>query len=307
MFIRCLSCRGVTWVEGDCRQYNVLDCSNCSHAIQLRNVTTQDAKTRFEDAVCFAETSGIDLPSANSVLLGVMTLREALSIQGKSTPLPSDSPSTMELAANEALRSLEQQRAKRSVVKLVAIQPRIPENHSRAALFAAFGMLAASIVLGVVGWNNWSKEIESARAMESRHAAKDPGTTPADTTAVQQQDRTRPLARVRQDRDARVVQVIGRTPESVLRAFCAESGEPGRYEPLELASTKPHRIGARVGILRDYQDLSRSYAIWIQQRRTDRRWVAGSGKEPLKPFAVDSDRVGETKVELSADEPDRSS
>lgn len=298
MYIRCFVCRGVTWVEGDCRQQCVIDCSNCCHPLQLRNVTTQDSQKRFEDAVCFAEASRIDLPSANSVLLGIMTLREALAIQGKSTPLPTGSPSTMEIAADEALRSLEQERAKRALALAAKDQPGIIEKHSRVALFAALGMLLATAALSLVGWNSWDKEIAAARALENRS----PGTPRVESSPDQPEARAGTATSLRRNREEQVVQIIGRTPEDVLRRFCAIMGEPGQYEPLELATTNPHRIGARVGIVRNFQDLSQSYAIWIQQRRKDRRWIAGTGKEPLKPFALDNDRLGDIRVEVAKDE-----
>lgn len=297
MYIRCLVCRGVTWVESDCRQQCVVACSNCCHPLRLRNVTTQDSHNRFEDAVCFAEASKIDLPSANSVLLGIMSLREALSIQGRSIPVPTGSPSPMEIAADEALRTLEQERTQRALALAAKNQPSLPEKHPRAALFAALGMFLAAIALSVLGWNFWATEIASARALEDRN--REPTQlASSDDQPVTRVDRT---VRLRRNGEDQVVQIIGRTPGDVLRRFCAVSGEPGQYEPVELATTNPHRIGARVGIVRNFQDLSQSYAIWIQQRRRDRRWIAGTGEEPLKPFMLDYDRVGDIRVEITKD------
>ena len=45
-------------------------------------------------------------------------------------------------------------------------------------------------------------------------------------------------ARIKADRSSRVVQVLGPTPRSVLRAFCATS-DRGQYEPLSVTPSGP--------------------------------------------------------------------
>ena len=119
MYLRCFSCKGVTWVDGP-EMPDRLTCCACSGALILSKARPNITESFFEDAMRFAEASGIDLPSANSILTGVMTLSEALSIQGQHHVAPSG-VSEVDVAAEQALRAVEEKRALRKRASRVKV------------------------------------------------------------------------------------------------------------------------------------------------------------------------------------------
>ena len=83
MYLRCSNCHTPTWIRslvpGAVEQQ--IDCAECSESHDLSRATElgQDNKSQYETANRFASENGVDLPTAYSILLGLMTLAEARS------------------------------------------------------------------------------------------------------------------------------------------------------------------------------------------------------------------------------------
>lgn len=81
MYIRCLDCQSSTWIEsvepGSAAQH--VSCRTCGREYALNVPADLGATQRdqYRKALGFAESHGIDLPSAYSVLLGIMSMDEA--------------------------------------------------------------------------------------------------------------------------------------------------------------------------------------------------------------------------------------
>lgn len=300
MFVRCLDCLGVTWIErGDCAP-GLVPCGSCSRQMRLLNAHawTTDDKAHFEDASKFAAASQIDLPSANSVLMGLMTLQNALSIQGQDPQVATRKGSSeAECAAETALREMEKKQLSRAAQMHRKIRRRMPRLESRVALLATVGMLLASAVVGWSGIKNWNREVAEGRALEALNIVtqdKEPLTVPA----AKRPRITKPT-RLRHDEDGDVVRIVGPSAEAVLRAYCKI--DPA-FEPIELAGLKEPRRGMRIGVFRDYNDLTKPYGIWIRRRETDRNWYAGGGTVPLRPFEVEYEALGPHRIAVEEDD-----
>ena len=98
-------------------------------------------------------------------------------------------------------------------------------------------------------------------------------------------------ARTVRNRSGQIVQIIGRTPDAVLKEYCTGRSGSLPLEPIKLALARPGRIGVRLGVFRDHDDLMNEYAIWIQRRSGDGRWVAGDGNQPIAPLIFDPDPI----------------
>jgi hypothetical protein len=174
------------------------------------------------------------------------------------------------------------------------------------AVLASAAMFLTSIAVGLSGWNSWQHEVAVARTTVGPLASSTPTTeapaaTPAAVTASRKPGPESFPAHVLRDANGRVLRITGSNPETVLRAFCLAAESSFQLEPVELTSTRPARKGSRIGILRDYGNLMNSYGIWIRQRHSDRQWTAGDGRQPLRPFVVDPDRIGDVRVRVAVD------
>jgi hypothetical protein len=307
MYIRCFKCKGVTWVGSGAEPSTGLPCRGCNQQLLIKNTLGTEDTSLVEDAARFAEASQIDLPSANSVLLGVMELKDALSIQGQRSLEPKTA-SALDLAAEEALRELEAAQAKRVRPtkprrRLLKLEP-LNSGEPRSLALPLLSLAVAVAVVGLVGWSNWKREVGVAKQVAARHRQTKLATNALRAEGVAAEDvRVSFAAKIRRDRIGRVVQIVGKNPEAVLRAFCERGSATTRFDPLELTSMRPDRIGARLGVLRNFDDLGSNYAIAIQRRPSDRLWVAGDGSRPLQPFVLEPERVGDLKIPLSESKP----
>jgi len=82
--IRCVKCKAIFQVAfgAVCRSGPIV-CTDCGarHAQRASPEAFSDPHVHDRAARAFAEASGIDLPGANAVLLGIMSLRQAQELQ----------------------------------------------------------------------------------------------------------------------------------------------------------------------------------------------------------------------------------
>lgn len=81
MYLRCSSCHAPTWLRSlvPGAVEDQIECAECheSHDLSRANELGEDNKSQYETANKFATENGVDLPTAYSVLLGLMTLADA--------------------------------------------------------------------------------------------------------------------------------------------------------------------------------------------------------------------------------------
>ncbi|HKQ61613.1 MAG TPA: hypothetical protein VJS92_09980, partial [Candidatus Polarisedimenticolaceae bacterium] len=80
MYIRCVQCHVPTWIPSELGPEPLgAVCRACGRRYQLRATPELGSSSRdqYQNAQRFSEANGVDLPSAYSVLLGLMTLEQA--------------------------------------------------------------------------------------------------------------------------------------------------------------------------------------------------------------------------------------
>jgi predicted nucleic acid-binding Zn-ribbon protein len=84
MQVRCIKCKSIFQIAfGTVRRGGSIVCTDCGarHAQRASPDAFSDPGKHDQAARAFAEVSGIDLPGANAVLLGIMSLRQAQELQ----------------------------------------------------------------------------------------------------------------------------------------------------------------------------------------------------------------------------------
>lgn len=87
MYIRCLDCQSSTWIESvePGSKTQGVSCRTCGreYALEVPADLGATQRDQYQKALSFAEGRGIDLPSAYSVLLGIMSVDEARGLREK--------------------------------------------------------------------------------------------------------------------------------------------------------------------------------------------------------------------------------
>lgn len=87
MYIRCLDCQSSTWIESvePGSKAQGVSCRACGreYALEVPADLGATQRDQYQKALSFAEGHGIDLPSAYSVLLGIMSVDEARGLREK--------------------------------------------------------------------------------------------------------------------------------------------------------------------------------------------------------------------------------
>lgn len=132
MYIRCLDCQSSTWLESleSVSVSRKVSCQSCGrpYKLEIPEDLGNTQRDQYQRALGFAEETGIDLPSAYSVLLGIMSLDEARGLREQSVSATAKAAT----ARADANRVREAERAERSRRSADAIQPP-PTDRSRSA------------------------------------------------------------------------------------------------------------------------------------------------------------------------------
>jgi len=84
MQVRCIKCKSIFQIAfGIVRRGGPVVCTDCGarHAQRASSEAFSDPRKHDQAVRAFAEASGIDLPGANAVLLGIMSLGQAQELQ----------------------------------------------------------------------------------------------------------------------------------------------------------------------------------------------------------------------------------
>jgi len=147
---------------------------------------------------------------------------------------------------------------------------------------------SAAILLGLMTWSAWSRTRAFAGPRHPGSEATPPWRIVAEAASraspVPETPQARRLATTEIDTDdqGRLTRLVGPDPETVLVAYCrSASGGSGFLEPLEITETVPPSRTARLGVFRDLGAFEVNRAIRIRQEWKSRRWVAGTGEDPV--------------------------
>ncbi len=175
--------------------------------------------------------------------------------------------------AREAKKA-KQQRAARSAVRGAPVL--------RKLIVAGVATLSLAVISGI-SWT-WSINHRRYPAVARRVHPVAPARVVAQVDTAQKTATA--LARasnVRTDDQGQVTEIVGSDPRSVLLSYCdAVSGFLG-VEPLAIRGTAPQFRNARLGVFRDHNDGGALRAIRIRLDSRSGRWVAGSGRAPIRP------------------------
>ena len=90
MYFRCTDCYAATWVQvtDPATATQTLKCRGCDRgfSVQTAGNFDGDASEQYETALALAEGNGFDLPTSYSVMLGIMTLEHAMTLQERGVP-----------------------------------------------------------------------------------------------------------------------------------------------------------------------------------------------------------------------------
>jgi hypothetical protein len=167
-------------------------------------------------------------------------------------------------------------------------------------LIPALAFLLAVTLIGVHAWREWRGYVHRGRELESAPLAPVQRDVQAHSTLATKQGVAEPGVNVTFGDAGEITQIVGPSAQAVLVTFCRERGAAGSgCDPLELAAPIPAHAGVRIGLFRDYTDLSRTFALRIARDTNSRRWRAGDGLRPIVFIAADQMRLTEPRIPLT--------
>lgn len=290
MQIRCIKCHGTfRLLPGRIRPGSRIACTECGalHAPRGRVEAFSDPLQHDETVRLFAEASGLDIPSANAVLLGMISLQQAREL-GES-PIDRPRPATPRPAVRPTAPCARFAEQPKTVQEGV--------SGSRAILLVALSLLISTAV-GSYGLRSWRKQIELGErvAASSRASTAPPenrGGAASAVPVVARGPALPPNVKVERNSSGDVIGVHAATPLGVLGSFCSTYEPPGACEPVEVAKLRPARVGRHLGVYRDLSRRNELFAIRIVRDRTTRLWKVWNNGRPLESFRPEPDRLGE--------------
>jgi hypothetical protein len=291
------------WFQAAAAQsrHAAVTCGGCGQVYALDMPSGGSLATR---ARRLARLNDVDLPGAYSLLLGIMTVEQLRELgDAGSTPCrtaPVDDPSphrydrAFQPAIDEGLLTPRQaaERGKRDACAAIfASRHKLPSEvayavaDNRVSLLAALRERAAKADAPQppVVRRRRAGRVTALVAVLAALAfvaflARRPAETPVAPIAELPPLRD---TEVRMDEQGRIIQVRGPAPGDVLRAYCNAASGTRRLEALETVATELKDGPAHLGLLRDPEQPSMTYAIVIREETETRRWSAGGGPEPL--------------------------
>lgn len=312
--LRCGECHGPVQVVLDSDRDGpvAVPCANCGRQYRLKRPTgwSETTERLFSRARRLALDNEIDLPSAYSVLYGVMNLVQARALQrASSAGLANRQPENQGAltvrydpgfreAVEAGLLTARQafERGKRDAAAArVAREHQLSQKSALAVVDNRISLLAAIRNRDSVG------ESGSAQATLRTSRSRAAGSTKFVIALVGivavalfflavgdskegQLNRGGGEAAIHTDSTGQIVRIEGPDPSSVLEAYCASNAGRQELESLGTIESGSDGPGLTLGILRDPSASDELLAIYISMDRSTRRWTAGNGRSPLVAF-----------------------
>jgi len=106
MYLRCTDCYSTTWVQSldESAENQTLTCRKCGRGfkVSIPGNLSLDSREQYETALALAEGNGLDLPTAYSVMIGIMTLEHATVLRDRGLPAHEAEDSPPPLATVDA-------------------------------------------------------------------------------------------------------------------------------------------------------------------------------------------------------------
>ena len=320
MHIRCGSCHGAVWVELAKASARVLriTCPTCAkdYRIEVERDADKAGELLATEARQLVRETQIDLPSAYSVLLGVISFEEVLELGDASSP---PCPTTPEGAAHSKALSYDpdfrtaveeglltpmqamQRGLRHKYVALVARRHRLPEELAIQVTDNRISLLEAlrrrgpdagppvELIVASAPSRKWGAWVTAAVvgvvvvfAFLHSRTPQGPATNGvARLSSVLGAD-------VLSDEWGRALKVSAADPKSVLAAYCAADADR-RFEPIDVVLSGHEGPGERLGLLRRSGRSGELLSIVVREDRAANRWVAGDGTTPLVPHTAPAD------------------
>lgn len=314
MHIRCKSCHGTIWVEppGPSEPVPSVRCKTCAQDYSVDGLERLRSSERrlAIDGRKIAETHGVDLPGAYSVLLGIMTAEEVLELGDSSSAAcrtTTTAPAPPQPESRPAYDRAFQPAIEAGLLSVLEATRRGQRAAYVEAIAQRYG-LAPSLAMDIA--DNRTSLLNCLRERESADSAKIVASVPqeprryfgwvagglavgamtlliayASTTASPKVVRTVVVlgAEVRLDDRGNVVRVAAPDPRTVLNGFCAIQTGSGAMAVIAVVPSKLGSRDARLGLFRESAQKGRVFMIEILENRAAGRWVAGDGVSPIVP------------------------
>jgi hypothetical protein len=262
IMFRCAQCRGTTSVQAEWTRPEVpteIACADCNAVYSLparrdRGVSNRDY---YEKARRFASQNNIDLPSAFSVLEGILPPE-------KVRALAKGSPELGEPKQSSNLKTL-------AMLGAVVIA------------LAFVGGFYRDRIASKLSLDAGRNQRETTRVGATRQARRPTLTRPP---AQEPAAALGPIL-VRANETGAVTQVSGPDPKGTLAAFCRQPGMPLKYAPVTVSDASPPNPGLRVGVLRSIEGSGELFTIPIWLDAATSQWSVGDGRVSIRPAKLD--------------------
>jgi len=311
VYVRCRNCHDTIWIDpcGKLAGSAPLRCSRCQQEYELQ------VEGRIDDAAAdlarragtLARETGVDLPSAYSVLLGIAQIEDVFELHAAGTR-----PEEGGAGASDAAAGLRYDPAFRQAVecgRLTANQAYLRgKRDACAARLAARHRLSPELALAVA-----DNRVSLLEALRQREPEKEPIRVRIESrprlaprriglaamivlalavaglhVATREPERTSGRSRVIageaevvRDDSGRVVRVIAADPDAVLVTYCRQGGSTGRLRAVGLMPAASDTTSVRIGLLREADRPEALQAIAIRKDPGTSRWFSGDGVRPL--------------------------
>lgn len=229
----------------------------------------------------------VDPAFHRAVTEGSLTIHEALS-RGDREAFVTSLVKRHELPRPIAFEVADNRIGLRKAMRLALEQKRREEEKSanpRLSAVQKYSVVGiAALLLAVVTGISWSWTLTHRRTPLVHARAARPATpAPAVVEATPAERKAAALARatrVHTDDEGRILEIVGPDPGTVLRAYCESfSGFLGVEAQSVRSTTFPE---ARLGVFKDYKNGGALRSIRIRLDARSGRWVAGTGKIPIR-------------------------
>jgi len=298
MKIRCISCTQSFAVPCG-GSFDYLKCCHCGarHNIRARRDVLAEPESHLQAIRQLAEARDIDEPTANAVLLGLLTLHHGLELSARVTS------ANAQRGEPRAKRKRPLESGKRESESTVRILSRrdVDSQKTRSrtpVVLMLVGMLTVAASFGLYARRSWNREVTRTPAIgqQPQDRQEAPAATLADYASEQQADPRLRFVKLQWNHRDQLTRVTAPTPEAALVAFCDNYEQAAYCTPMELVTIDPPQIGVRLGLFRDLSQADTLRVVRIERDRVIRKWVAGNGRRPIDHFAADPNMMGSERV-----------
>jgi len=302
MQIRCASCLAAVWFQVDLttKDRKIVRCPTCSQEYDLAPTLKRiDVADLHQDALVLAKGSEIDVPSAYSVLLGVLSLDAAKdgcepSLRPSDHTVDTDPDLEFDEDFAEAVKAghltaqdARQRGSRQAFAEKIMARHRLPLKLALAVADSRISLLQAKrsikpkvrihvgrersrrstvpfVIAGAAAILAIGVFFALTRGRDGTETMVRPASARSDLSAVE----------VKVNPNGEPIEVIGRDPESVLAGYCESASSGGRVAVGVEAADDEWTAS--------YREDGTLYAVSIRRDGPRNLWVAGDAVDPIE-------------------------